>query len=66
MVPTFQTDGRRKIAEKYHEWKTERKRPVGRLRKGWREGVDKALRRRGTDMREVEERRSFDDRMCWR
>ena len=66
MVRICQTDGRRKITQKYLEWKPEGKPPVGRPRKRWREGVDKALRRRDTEMREVEERRSFDDRMGWR
>ena len=39
---------------------------LGRPRKRWKEGVDEALRRRGTSLIEVEEGRNFDDRDGWR
>ena len=55
-----------RLPRKYLDWQPERKRPVGRPRKRWKEGVDEALRRKGTSLMEVEEGRDFDDRDGWR
>ena len=54
-----------RLPRKYLDWQPARKRPVGRPRKRWKEGVDEALRRRGTSLMEVEEGRDFDDRDGW-
>ena len=51
---------------KYLEWRPAGKRPVGRPRKRWTEGVDKALQRRGTSLSEVEEAGEYEDRDTWR
>ena len=53
-------------AKKYLSWKPTGKRPVGRPRKRWMEGVDKALKGRGTSAAEVEEQKSYEDRTEWR
>ena len=53
-------------ANKYLEWKPTGKRPVGRPRKRWVEGVEKALGRRGMSLVEVEEGEIYADREEWR
>ena len=52
--------------KKYLEWRPPGKRPVGRPRKRWIEGVGSALERRGTTLREVRDFRRYDDRDEWR
>ena len=49
-------------AAKYLEWKPQRKRPVGHPRRRWKGGVDRALKKRGTSLAEVEALRLNDDR----
>ena len=55
-----------RLAKRYLEWKPQGKRPVGRPRKRWIDGVGEALERRGTCLRDVEERRTYEDRDNWR
>ena len=43
-------------------WKPERKRPVGRLRKRWMEGVEAALGNRGTSVQEVVNSMRYDNK----
>ena len=57
-------DGR--MAKRYLEWKPRGKRPVGRPRKRWLDGVGEALDRRGIRLADVEERRTYEDRDAWR
>ena len=55
-----------KKPKRYLKWKPEGKRPVGRPRKRWMEGIEVALNRRGTSLCEVEEDRRYEDRDGWR
>ena len=55
-----------RLPRKYLDCQQAGKRTVGWSRKRWKEGVDEALRRRGTIAWEVEEGRDFDDRDGWR
>ena len=55
-----------KKPKKYLLWKPDGKRPVGRPRKRWIEGVQSALTRRGTSLCEIEETRRYEDRDNWR
>lgn len=55
-----------RIPKRYLQWKPHGKRPVGRPRKRWLDGVDEALRRRGRTLAQVEENRSYEDRDSWR
>ena len=55
-----------KQPKRYLLWKPEGKRPVGRPRKRWMEGVEVALGRRGASLREVEEAGRYEDRENWR
>ena len=57
-------DGR--MAKRYLDWKPRGKRPVGRPRKRWLDGVGEALDRRGIRLADVEERRTYEDRDAWR
>ena len=50
----------------YYQWKPRGKRPVGRPRKRWREGVRDAIEARGTTIERVEEEEMFQDRTVWR
>ena len=51
---------------KFLEWQPPGKRPTGRTRKRWTEGVEMALKRRGTSLREIEESRVYERREDWR
>ena len=51
---------------KYLEWKPQGRRPVGRPRKRWMEGVCDGLEKRGLDMEQVEEEQMYEDRARWR
>ena len=62
---TKRMDGER-LAKRYLEWRPQGKRPVGRPRKRWIDGVGEALERRGTCLTDVEERRTYEDRDDWR
>ena len=55
-----------RLAKRYLEWKPQGKRPVGRPRKRWIDGVDKALEKRGIRIEDVEEERMYEDRSTWR
>ena len=55
-----------KKAKKYLNWKPEGKRPVGRPRKRWMEGIKAAIERRGTSLQEVRDNRRYEDREGWR
>ena len=52
--------------KKYLMWKPDGKRPLGRLRKRWIEGVEAALGNRGTSVLEVETTKRYQDRRDWR
>lgn len=52
--------------KKYLIWKPQGKRPVGRPRKRWLEGVATALDKRGTSLLEVEENNMYEERENWR
>ena len=51
---------------KYLNWTPHGKRPVGRPRMRWIQGIKSALVARGTTLEEVEEYRQFEDRNWWR
>lgn len=53
-------------AKKYMEWVPQGRRPVGRPRRRWIEGVEAGLRRRGITLGEVEQHRLYEDRAEWR
>ena len=53
-------------AKKFINWIPRGKRPSGRPRKRWKEGVQESLKRRGKDMDEVIENREYADRDGWR
>ena len=55
-----------RIAKKQLVWAPTGKRPVGRPRKRWLDGVSEAITRRGKTLREVEDTRLFEDRGGWR
>ena len=55
-----------RIPRRWYDWNPSTKRPVGRPRKRWEQGIDEALRCRLTSLREVIERDAFDDRRRWR
>ena len=57
-------DGR--LTRRHLEWKSQGKRPVGRPRKRWLDGIGEALERRGLTIGDVEERRIYEDREIWR
>ena len=44
------------------QWKPDAKRPVGRPRKRWMEGINTAIERRGRSLTDVEEDRNYEDR----
>ena len=52
--------------KKYLDWRPQGKRPVGRPRKRWIEGVEKAVRRRGSTMEEMRNSQLYYDRDRWR
>ena len=58
--------GEERLPKKYLLWQPREKRPVGRPRKRWSEGIGVALERRGTTLEEVEESKLYDDRDEWR
>ena len=51
-----------RIPRRCLQWKPEGRRPVGRPRKRWLDGVDEALRRRGESLAKVEESEIYEDR----
>lgn len=53
-------------ARKYMDWKPQGRRPVGRPRKRWMDGVRESLARRGTTLEDVEANRDYEDRAEWR
>lgn len=58
-------EGNRFPARFYH-WQPEGRRPVGRPKKRWREGVEAAVASRGHTLLMVEEEQLFLDRNAWR
>ena len=52
--------------KKYLMWQPPGKRPVGRPRRRWIEGIYRALERRGTSREEVERYNRYDKRQEWR
>ena len=55
-----------RLPKRYLEWKLQGKRPVGRPRKRWIDGISEALERRGVELSDVEEARMYEDRENWR
>ena len=55
-----------KKPKQYLVWTPEGKRPVGRPRMRWIEGVKTALERRGTSLLEVEDHNTYERREDWR
>ena len=55
-----------KKPKRYLMWKPEGKRPAGRPRKRWIEGVEVALGNRETSAQEVKTNKKYDDRRDWR
>ena len=55
-----------RIPRRYLQWRPQGKRPVGRPRKRWLDGVEEALNKRGTTLAQVEEKKSYEDRAGWR
>ena len=54
-----------KKPRKFLEWRPPGKRPTGRPRRRWIEGVEAALKRRGTSLREIEENKIYERREDW-
>ena len=52
--------------KKYLMWQAPRKRQVGKPRRRWIEGIDRALERRGTSREEVERYNRYYERQKWR
>ena len=48
-----------KKPRKFLEWLSTGKRPTGRPKRRWIEGVEAALKRRGTSLREIEENKNY-------
>ena len=55
-----------RLPRKYLEWKPQGKRPVGRPRKRWLDGISEALERREIELEDVEQHRIYEDRINWR
>jgi hypothetical protein len=53
-------------ARRFMEWEPGGRRPVGRPRKRWADGIKDSLRKRGMSLEEVDRTRSYDDRSNWR
>jgi hypothetical protein len=53
-------------ARRYLEWVPNGRRPVGRPRKRWTDGIKKSLEDRGTSLEEVDEGGLCQDRTLWR
>ena len=51
---------------KLYNWHPQGRRPAGRPRKRWRDGVADAIRRRGGDIDDVERGDLCRDRSAWR
>ena len=58
--------GEGRIPRRYLRWKPQGRRPVGRPRKIWLDGVDEALKRKGKSLARVEESEIYEDRNNWR
>ena len=55
-----------RYARKYLEWRPRGRRPVGRPRKRWMEGVAEAAEKRGKSVTTIERERFYDNRGAWR
>ena len=55
-----------RVSKRYYQWRPQGKRPVGRPRKRWLEGVEEALQRRGVSVAQAEEEKLYEDRSNWR
>ena len=51
---------------RFYNWQPEGRRPAGRPRRRWRDGVAEAIARRRMTLEEVEERGLYMDRSVWR
>ena len=51
-----------RVPWKYWQWQPQGKRPVGRPRRRWREGVDAALKKRGLSLITVNEEKLYERR----
>lgn len=57
---------RSRVAKKYLDLRPEGRRPVGRPRKRWMEGVSEAVESRNETLENVENNRLYEDRLAWR
>ncbi len=55
-----------RYARKFLEWVPLVRRPVGRPRKRWMQGVEEAAERRGRNLQEITRDEDFMDRDLWR
>lgn len=55
-----------RLARRHLEWRPQGRRPFGRPRKRWIDWIQEALEKRGFQLMDVEDRRSFEDRSTWR
>ena len=53
-------------AKKFLEWVPPGRRPVGRPRKRWTQGVEEAAEQRGRKLQEIIRDEDFQDRDLWR
>ena len=51
-----------RIPKRYLVWKPQGKRPVGRPRKRWMDGIREALEKRGIELTDVEVRQMYEGR----
>ena len=58
--------GEERFPRRMLNWIPEGRRPVGRPRKRWMDGVEEGLRARGISMEEILEERTYENRNNWR
>ena len=58
--------GEERLPRQLLDWIPDGRRPVGRPRRRWMDGVEEGLARRGFSIEQVLEDRTYDDRVTWR
>ena len=51
---------------KYLDWIPQGRRPVGRPRKRWIQGIEDAVQKRGRSLEEINQEEDYHDRLLWR
>ena len=51
---------------KYLDWIPQGRRPVGRPRKRWIQGIEDAVQKRGRSLEEINQQEEYQDRLLWR